>query len=411
MILNRVFFRCFLIACTIGLLWLLFLLKPVVIPLFIAIIFAYLLNPFVDSLCRWKISRGISIVFVSLAITTIFILTLWHITPLLWKQIIFIRDNIPAAIEWINNVFLPWYAKTFNTDRMMIDTTQMSSVIMSYIQTNYSADSIQAFILQIAKSGLNILQIGGTAILIPILTFYLLIDWHKMQQHIFSLVPPRYSVKTSQIIQECNSVLKAFIKGQLTVMILLGTIYAVGLQLIGLEIGLIIGMMAGLASIIPYAGFAVGIIAAILATLFQFGFDWMQLVLVGVVFMIGQLCEGYILQPFLLGDKIGLSPVAVILAVLAGAQLAGFVGMLIALPMAAIIVVLLKHLTEYYQQSTWFTQSTPEDDDIQHTTSEMINIDNSVIILENSPNTPMNELVKDDTMQDHNDNDSKSSNV
>jgi hypothetical protein len=103
-------------------------------------------------------------------------------------------------------------------------------------------------------------------------------------------------------------------------MLLLGIVYAVGLQIIGLEVGLIIGMIAGLASIIPYLGFGVGIIAAVIASLFQFGLDWMQLLLVGIVFMIGQMVEGYILQPFLLGDKIGLSPVAVVFAVLAGAQ-------------------------------------------------------------------------------------------
>ena len=123
------------------------------------------------------------------------------------------------------------------------------------------------------------------------------------------------------------------------------------IDMIGLEVGLIIGMIAGLASIIPYLGFAVGMIAAVIATLFQFGIDWMQLVLVLVVFMIGQAVEGYILQPFLLGDKIGLSPVAVVFAVLAGAQLAGFLGMLIALPVAAIIVVLLRHARDCYEKS------------------------------------------------------------
>src|SRR5690606_39284235 len=110
--------------------------------------------------------------------------------------------------------------------------------------------------------------------------------------------------------------------GQFLRMFLRGTVYVVDLQISGLEVGLIIGVVAGLASIIPYLGFAVGMIAAVIATLFQFGIDWMQLVLVGVVFMVGEAVEGYVLQPFLLGDKIGLSPVAVVFAVLAGAQLA-----------------------------------------------------------------------------------------
>lgn len=407
MMIDRVFLRLFLIAAVIGLLWLLILLKPVVIPLFIALIFAYLLNPFVDQLCKWKISRGISIVCVSLGITAILCIALWYLIPVIWKQIVFIRDNIPQAIEWINQIFLPWYAKTFNTDEMMIDTQQITSVLMGYIQTNYSADNIQAFVLQLVKSSLNLLQIGGTAILIPILTFYLLIDWHKMYASLFKLIPPRFTVKTYVVLDECNQVLRAFIKGQLLVMFLLGSIYAVGLEIIGLEVGLIIGMMAGLASIVPYAGFAVGVIAAILATLFQFGFDWMQLMLVGIVFIIGQLCEGYILQPFLLGDKIGLSPVAVILAVLAGAQLAGFIGMLVALPIAAILVVLLHHLNDYYQQSEWFKRPAPVTasacaENVDNLSHIPPNHENSIIKLENSETNPIDEFVNDDTINDEN---------
>ena len=180
---------------------------------------------------------------------------------------------------------------------------------------------------------------------------------------------------------ECHSVLGAFVKGQFLVMFLLGVVYAVGLQLVGLEVGLIIGMVAGLCSIIPYLGFGVGIIAAMIAAFFQFGLDWTHLVLVLVVFGVGQIIEGYVLQPFLLGDKIGLSPVAVVFAVLAGAQLAGFMGMLIALPVAAVIVVLLKHAREWYERSSLYQDSTSvgiennENSHIVSIESEHINLD------------------------------------
>ena len=227
---------------------------------------------------------------------------------------------------------------------------------MDYVQTNYSADSIQAMLLRVAQSSLNFIQIGGTVVLIPIIAFYFLLDWQRMLDSLRRLIPRPYEQSTLAVVQECHSVLGAFVKGQFLVMILLGVVYATGLQLIGLEVGLIIGMVAGLASIIPYLGFAVGIVAAIIATFLQFGIDWMQLVLVLVVFMIGQAVEGYILQPFLLGDKIGLSPVAVVFAVLAGAQLAGFMGMLIALPVAAVIVVLLRHLRDFYEKSYLYGQ-------------------------------------------------------
>ena len=165
-------------------------------------------------------------------------------------------------------------------------------------------------------------------------------------------------------------------------MVLLGVVYAVGLQLVGLQVGLIIGMVAGLCSIIPYLGFGVGIIAAVIACFFQFGMDPKHLFMVLAVFGLGQLIEGYILQPFLLGDKIGLSPVAVVFAVLAGAQLGGFAGMLIALPVAAVIVVLLKHVREYYEQ-TPFYQTEPATVTVHnHGSNELISVQSEQVDLD-----------------------------
>lgn len=356
---NQFFLRLLGLACVAAIFWVIYLLKPVVIPFFIALMFAYLLNPLVEQLCKFKISRVFSIILVFGFFSLLTLWATWYLIPMLWKQIIFVRNNIPAGITWLNDVVLPWISKTFKVDTMIVDTEQFATIIMTYIQTNYNADSIQTVLLQLIRSGLNVIQVGGSAILIPIITFYFLLDWQQMLQRIRLLIPLRFENKTLQIIYECDHVLKAFIKGQLLVMFLLGTIYATGLEMIGLEVGLMLGMMAGLASVIPYAGFALGIIGALFASFFQFGLDWVQFALVGIVFMVGQLCEGYILQPFLLGDKIGLSPVAVVFAVLAGAQLAGFVGMLLALPVAAIIVVLLQHLKEYYLQSEWFQQQSP----------------------------------------------------
>jgi len=268
--------------------------------------------------------------------------------------LIYARDHIPEMIAWINGTFLPWLSDTFNLVEMELNTDEMTAVAMEYIQTNYSVDNLQDVALRLAQSGLNFIQIGGMFVLIPIITFYFLLDWDKMLKHMQRAIPRPFESSVIGIAKECNQVLGAFVKGQFLVMILLGIVYAVGLQLIGIEVGLIIGIVAGLASIIPYLGFAVGIIAAVVASLLQFGVDWMQLFLVFVVFMIGQAIEGYVLQPFLLGDKIGLSPVAVVFAVLAGAQLLGFAGMLIALPVAAVIVVLLRHLRDSYEQSVWY---------------------------------------------------------
>src|SRR5690606_15569154 len=143
----------------------------------------------------------------------------------------------------------------------------------------------------------------------------------------------------------------AFLRGQLLVMLALGVIYSSGLMLVGLELGLLIGVLAGLASIVPYMGFVVGIGAAVAACLFQFGLDPYPLLGVGAVFMVGQMLEGMLLTPMLVGDRIGLHPVAVVFAVLAGGQLFGFTGVLLALPVAAVIMVLIRHAHDFYKLS------------------------------------------------------------
>ncbi len=351
---DRTLRRILILAGIALILWVLYLLKPVVVPFVAAFLIAYLFSPLVDVLHRIGLARWLSISIVFIGIGIVVTLVMWYLVPLVWQQLMYARDSIPAGIHWINYTFLPWLSDSFNLVPMEIDTDQISSVVMDYVQTNYSADSIQAMLLKLAQSGLNFIQIGGTIVLIPIIAFYFLLDWDRMLDSLRRLIPRPYEKTTLTIVSECHSVLGAFVKGQFLVMVLLGVVYAVGLQLIGLEIGLIIGMIAGLCSIIPYLGFAVGIIAAVIATFFQFGIDWWQLVLVGIVFMVGQAVECYILQPFLLGDKIGLSPVAVVFAVLAGAQLAGFLGMLIALPVAAVIVVLLRHIREYYEHTPFY---------------------------------------------------------
>lgn len=348
---DRTLRRIFILIGIALLVWVIYLLKPVVIPFVGAFLIAYLFSPLVNKLHYIGLPRWLSISCVFIGIGIGLTLASWYLFPLVWQQLLTAKEAIPQGIKMINSQFLPWLSDTFNLIPMEIDVDQFSNVAMDYIQTNYSADSVRDMITKLAQSGMNFIQIGGTIVLIPIITFYFLLDWDRMMDGLRRLIPRPYEKNTMHIVKECHEVLGAFVKGQILVMVLLGVVYAVGLQLIGLEVGLIIGMVAGLCSIIPYLGFAVGVIAAIIATLFQFGLDWWQLVLVGIVFMVGQAVEGYILQPFLLGDKIGLSPVAVVFAVLAGAQLAGFLGMLIALPVAAVIVVLLRHVRECYEQS------------------------------------------------------------
>jgi len=189
--------------------------------------------------------------------------------------------------------------------------------------------------------------------LIPVVAFYLLRDWDLLVERIHNMIPRQFVTTTVNLTKECDEVLSAFLRGQLLIMLLLGCIYALGLALIGLDLALIIGLLAGLASLVPYLGFIVGILAASIAAILQFQ-EFMPLVYVALVFGVGQLLEGSLLTPLLVGDRIGLHPVAVIFAVLAGGQLFGFVGVLLALPIAAVVMVFVRHLYGQYRTSQYY---------------------------------------------------------
>ena len=373
--------------------YIIYLLMPVIAPFIAAFLLAYLVNPLVTRMAKYNMPRWLTISLVFIGIIVAIGVGTWYLAPLLWEQIGYASKNIPEVLRWFNHTAIPWVEKSFNLTLDRVNNDELTNAVMDYLQTNYSVDSAQSIVYRIAQSGLSIMHTGGLLLLIPVITFYFLLDWNNMIWRLQLLIPRQIEPTVVSITKECHAVLGAFVKGQLLVMLLLGIVYAVGLQIIGIEVGLIIGLIAGLCSIIPYLGFAAGIIAAFAASLLQYGLDWVHLLLVLVVFMIGQVIESYILQPFLLGDKIGLSPVAVVFAVLAGAQLYGFVGMLIALPVAAVLVVLLRHLYQTYEQSVFYmgyrlpasTQATVTPSELSEDVIEDGNLETNLTLQDNAP--------------------------
>jgi predicted PurR-regulated permease PerM len=214
-----------------------------------------------------------------------------------------------------------------------------------------TGDIVSVILSQATASSLALIGWLTNLVLIPVVCFYLLRDWDVMMAKIQSLLPRHREERIVKLAGECHEVLGAFIRGQLLVMLALGVIYAAGLMLVGLELGLLIGLIAGLAAIVPYMGFVIGIGAAITAGLFQFGGDLYPMLGIVAVFMVGQALEGMVLTPLLVGDRIGLHPVAVIFAILAGGELFGFTGILLALPVAAVIMVLVRHMHDLYKES------------------------------------------------------------
>ena len=348
---KRVFISLFLVA--IG--YIIYQLQSVILPFLVAFILSYAINPLVQKLQdKAHIRHWVAILLVYLSTGLMIGLILWWLIPLVWEQLQSAWKYVPTAIDYYNNTLRGWVRSQTPIRLPAMQVRDMSKGLVDFLKENYNITDARSFFTNLMLSGMNIINVAGIVVLVPILMFYFLYNWDERLVKMRHMIPNRYIPSVYRIAKEIDEALMSFIKGQLLVMVLLGMVYAVQLQLIGLKVGLIIGMMAGIASFVPYLGFTLGFIAAIIAGLFQFGVDWVHLVLIVGAFMVGQAVEGYILQPLLLGDKIGLSPLWVIFAVLAGAALAGIAGMLIALPLAAVLNVLFKHAYDSYRETEFY---------------------------------------------------------
>ena len=202
--------------------------------------------------------------------------------------------------------------------------------------------------------------LAAVATVTPVVSFYLLRDWDVLVTRLHDLLPRRIEPQVVRLASEMDSVLAEFVRGQLLLMLVQSVYFSIGLALVGLNLALLIGLVAGVFSFVPYLGLIIGLGSALIAAAIQFQ-EWLPIVLVLGVFGIGQVLESVVLQPLLVGDRIGMHPVAVIFAVMAGGQLFGFVGVLLALPIAAVITVLLRHIRDFYKNSDMYQPSRPLD--------------------------------------------------
>lgn len=326
---------------------LIYLLAPILSPFVAGAALAYLLDPLVDKLEDKGMSRILAVVAIFFAFTILLAAGILILIPLLGDQIQLLHEKLPAIIEWFNNKVLPWFEQKTGVSIAALKDNLREVIITAW---NYLGEYLQTALAQLTRSGLAIFALIGNLVLIPVVTFYLLRDWDLLIEKLRTLLPRNMEKNITSIVKECDEVLGAFILGQLLVMFLLGCSYAIGLWLVGLDFALLIGLIAGLASIIPYLGFVVGLAIATAIAFFQYG-DILHLIMVLGVFSIGQMLEGMVFTPLLVGDRIGLHPVAVIFAILAGGQLFGFTGMLLALPVAAVVMVLIRKVHQQYLAS------------------------------------------------------------
>ncbi|HEB57845.1 MAG TPA: AI-2E family transporter [Gammaproteobacteria bacterium] len=325
-----------------------YLLAPILTPFMMAAVLAYMGDPLVDRLEAWKLSRTWAVVVVFVGLSLVALILLLILVPMLHRQIGLLIEKVPVYLDWLQHTALPWLSARLGLEAGALDLSGLKASLQSNWQ---QAGSLMTGVLAaVSKSGLALAGWLANLVLVPVVTFYLLRDWDILVARIRDLLPRRVEPVVSKLARESDDVLGAFFRGQLLVMLALAAVYTIGLKIVGLELALLIGLLAGLVSFVPYLGFIVGILAAGIAALMQFQ-DPTVLAWVALVFGIGQALEGMVLTPLLVGDRIGLHPVAVIFAVLAGGQLFGFLGVLLALPVGAVIVVLLRHAHDEYLRS------------------------------------------------------------
>jgi predicted PurR-regulated permease PerM len=330
---------------------LLYLLAPVLAPFMYAAVLAYLGNPLIDRLEARKIDRSMAVMLVFGLIVLGLLVLLLILVPISSHQFKLLMDRLPVYIHWLQTSVLPWFH-----DHLGFDPATFELELLHTRLTDY-AQKISTVALGLVES----LETSSTVIftwlahlvLIPLVTFYLLRDWHVLLASIQNLLPRAIVGHVTYLTRESDEVIGAFLRGQFIVMAILGVFYSVGLAVIGLEFPLIIGMLAGLVSFVPYLGLITGILLASIVSILEFH-SLLSVFPVLILFGLGQLISDFFLTPKLIGDRIGLHPVAVLFAVLAGGHLFGLVGILLALPVAAVIRVLLNGARDAYLGSSLY---------------------------------------------------------
>ena len=324
-----------------------------ILSLFLAaFILAYVLEPIAERLHRLGIGRAVSALVAVLAGLAASAGLIVLVLNIMSQELPQIRAKAP---EWIERAQV-WIAPQLEWFEIELDWTRLKALVIQRVTDQFSANPdaiITRAVDTILASTQTLIAAVGTLVLVFFVVFYLLIDWARLFTHATDLVPPRFRATARRLAGECDELLSQYLRGQLLVMLILASYYALALSVLGMAGGVAIGMLTGLAIFIPYIGFGVGLILAILSALLQFGPSVTVLAVIAV-YAAGQLLESFFLTPKLVGERIGLHPVAVIFALLFFGSLFGFFGILLALPAAAITLVSMRFIGSLYRDSRWF---------------------------------------------------------
>lgn len=329
---------------------LLWLLAPVLAPFIAAAVLAYALHPLVRRLAgaqggAWRLA--LAVVAVELLALAALLGLLLLLVPVLVREWPLLRQQLPGLLDRLDAGLQPVLANLGVS--VSLDLQDLKAQLREWLSANRE-DWMAPLLASLKVGGSAALTVAGYLVLVPVVLFFLLHDWERLLARVFELVPPRWRASVDGFAQECDAVLGEYLRGQFLVMLALAAYYSAGLALFGLDLALPIGVFTGLAVFVPYLGFGLGLALALLAALLQFA-PGQALLAVAVVYGLGQLIESFVLTPRLVGERIGLHPLAVIFALMAFGQLFGFVGVLMALPASAVLLVALRRVRQGYMDS------------------------------------------------------------
>jgi predicted PurR-regulated permease PerM len=325
----------------------LWLLGRVLTPFIVAGVLAYALTPLVDRLDevgRGRMPRVLAVIIVELLFILALVLLFLLVVPIMAKEAPLIREQLPFLFDKLNATIAPWLEQ-LGID-FALDLGSLKAQFLRYLNANYE-DALGSVFSSLKMGGSVAIVVVFNAVLIPVALFYLLLDWKELVLKALEFVPPRARPGVDSFTAEADLVLGQYLRGQLLVMLTMAIFYSTGLALFGLDLALPIGVFTGLAMFVPYVGFGIGLVLAIVAGILQFA-SIKALVMVAAVYGTGQVIEGFYLTPRLVGKRIGLHPLVVIFALLAFGQLFGFVGVLVALPASAVLFVAARRLRDGY---------------------------------------------------------------
>ncbi len=329
----------------------LFIFRAILLPFVAGAALAYGLDPVANWMERRKINRTVAALAIVVVILILFVAVFVLVVPVLINQLADFLQQLPSFISRLQTMFGPWLESDW-ARYLGIDAGSLRASLTGFFANG--ASIMQTLLSSLLTGGRTVIDIASLLFVTPFVVFYLLRDWHRMIAWIDGLLPRDYADEIRRLAHAMDEKVAAFVRGQMLSGTVLGMFYAAGLMAIGLNYGLLVGLAAGILSFIPYLGFSSGFVASIIIALVQFWPDWIWLVATVAVFMAGQVLEGYVLQPYLIGTRVGLHPVWLLFALFAFGLLFGFLGLLVAIPAAAAVGVLLQFAIERYQASPLF---------------------------------------------------------